>query len=204
MVGIALYFYQQHNPDPSPVKIYNVPKLVPKQAPLAKTAAVKSPVSAVSSHIEREPLPDKQSQDMPAEQEVSETPILPVTDTSSSPPNEEYSDKIIEKWVSDVMVELEALDTLFIEKYPKLFEIGTLTKEEFLAKYPTHEEQQAILQHAKRVQPELLSEIRAIYSNYPTEILDDLLLDTEDHFVELWGRDTTDLVMRELRTILGL
>ncbi len=196
--GIAFYFYQQHRPDPEPIKIYKVPKRVPKQDSPVKTSPVKvSP--AASTSIKADQSTHQQSQDTP---EISTSTVTDI----ASPDQEDdmFSDEAIKKWVSDVMEELERLDTYFAETYPEMLEIGLMTKEEILEKYSTPEAQKELIEYVERVQPEVYAKLRNVYSNLPIEIVDDIFLATKEHFIKIWGQETAEQVMRKLRTELGL
>ncbi len=200
LVGIvAFYFHQQNKPDPEPIKIYNAPKQeAAMKAPPVETALTEgTPIE--DSHAGHDHPPHEHSQDTPG---IS-TPA--VMDTSTLEKNDDLlSEEAIKKWVTEVMEDLEWLDKYFLEKYPELFEIGMMTKEEFLGKYSTPEAQKELVEYVQRVQPKIFAEVRAVYSNIPIEIVDDILLETKDHFVELWGQETADQVMQQLKTELGL
>ena len=194
--GVSFYFYQQNKPDPEPVEIYNTPKRVKKQAP---SATIPPNPDALSEGGTRE---DAQTAE---EQPSSETPAPSVTHTV--PPEKKddvLSDEAIQKWVTEVMEDLEQLNTQFMEKYPELLEISKMTQEEFLEKYATPEEQQALLEYVQSVQPEMFAELRAVFSSLPIEIVDDILLEAKDHFIQIWGQEAADHVIRQLRTELGL
>lgn len=200
LVGsIAFYFYQQNKPDPEPIKIYNAPKQVAAMKAPPVEAALTEVAPIEDSHAGHDHPPHEHSQDTP---EIS---IPAVTDTSTLEKNDDVlSEEAIQKWVTERIEELERLDTQFMEKYPELFEIGMMTKEEILGKYSTPEAQKELVEYVQRVQPEIFADIRAVYSNIPIEIVDDIFFKTKDHFVKLWGQETADQVMRQLRTELGL
>ena len=194
--GVAFYFYQQNKPDPEPVKIYNAPKRAPKQDPSAKISPVRAAPSEVTS-IEASQTGKEKS--------LSETPKPSVTHTATSEKKEDVlSEEAIKKWVTEIVEELEQLSTRCMEKYPELFQISNMTKEEFLETYPTPESQQELLEYVQRVQPEMFAEISDVFSRVPIEIIEDILLEAKDHFVKTWGQEAADQVMSQLRTELGL
>lgn len=201
--GVVLYLYQQNKPDPEPIKIFKVPKLAPKQDISVKTPSGKSSSAEVKSiedtQVGHEFPPHEHSQDR---LKIS-TPAVPDTSTLEKK-DDVLSEEVIQKWVTEAMEELEQLNTRFMEKYPELFEISKMTQEEFLEKYKTPEEQQAFLKYVQSVQPEMFAELRAVFSNIPIEIVDDILLEAKDHFVKMWGQEATDHVMSQLQTELGL
>ena len=193
IVGIAFYFYQQKQPNPEPITIYNVPHL-DFQAKSPPAGAVQDKVTPIV------PLQRDKEQSLP------QTPPAAVMDISSTTEKKDdaLSEEVIQKWVTDVKAEIERLNTRFLKKYPELFNISNMTKEDFLKRYPTPEAQQELLEYVQRVQPEMFAELRAVFSNLPIEIVDDILLEAKNHFVQMWGQETTDQVILQLRTELGL
>ena len=195
--GVAFNFIQQNKPDPDPVvEIYNAPKRLPKQDPSAKISPIRAAPSEVTS--------------IEASQTVEETP-RPETSAPSvthAVPSEKkedvLSEEVIQKWVDDVITELEQLNSRFMEKYPELVEIAMMTKEEILETYLTPESQQELLEYLQRVRPEMLAEFSDVFSRVPIEIIEDLFLEAKDHLVKMWGQEIADQAVHQVRKDLGL
>ena len=194
--GVTIYFYQKNKPAPETVTIYKVPKPLPKQDTLAKASPDHADHDEKTSILPSQTEHVQPNLDMDKEQLVPH--IVPL------PKDNVLSDKAIQKWVDDVTEELDLLDAQFLEKYPEIFEISKMTKNDFFEKYPTIQDRQELAEYVKRVQPEMLAEVKAIFSSLPIEIVDAVLLGAEDHFVKMWGQETADLVMQRLRRELGL
>ena len=114
------------------------------------------------------------------------------------------SEEVIQKWVDDVITELEQLNSRFMEKYPELVEIAMMTKEEILETYLTPESQQELLEYLQRVRPEMLAEFSDVFSRVPIEIIEDLFLEAKDHLVKMWGQEIADQAVHQVRKDLGL
>ena len=198
--GVLFSFYQQNKTDPETIpdtiEVYNVPKPLPKQDSPAKASPARADQDEASSILPSQIEHVQQISDTDKEQ--------PVSHTASSPKDDVLSDEAIKKWVDDIMEEMDLLDARFLEKYPKLFEISKMTKNEFFEKYPTIQDQNELREYVKRVQPEMLAAVKALFSSIPIEIVDAVLLDAKDHFVKMWGQETANLVIQQLRTELGL
>ncbi len=209
--GVAFYLFQQNKLSPEPIASDTVLKLVPKQEIPDETPRVQAGLTgkppAEDPHAGHNHPPHEHSHDKPeAEISSGETPDAEGADTVA-PTNENaevLSEEAIQKWVTETMKALDDLNTRFMEKYPELLEISQMTKEDFFEKYPTVESRQALLEYVQSVQPEMFAELRAVFSNLPIEIADDILLEAKDHFIQMWGPETADQVMAKLRAELGL
>ena len=201
--GVVFYFYQQHQPDPEPVKIYNLPKLGSKQDSPVKA----SPIETARANVT--PIDDAHTgHDHPLHEQSPDTPEISastVTDVAAPEKKDDVlSEKVIQKWVTDTMALLDQVNVRLVEKHPELFEISQMTREQFFEKYSTPEAQKVLLEYIQRVRPEISKELRAVFSNIPIEIADDILLEAKDHFVKMWGQEAADQVVHQLRTELGL
>lgn len=213
VVGIAFYIHQQSKPVPEPIKSDKTPGPQSKQAVPVETLQGETtpeelkPPAAADVHIEHSYLLHRHSPDLSeAEPSPVETPDAEKISTvvSTDENAKVLSEEAIQKWVTETMKVLDDLNTRFLEKYPALFEIGNMTREDFFEKYPTVESRQALLEYVQSVQPEMFAELHTVFSNLPIEIADDILLKTKDHFIQMWGTETADQVMIKLRAELGL
>ena len=212
VVGIAFYIHEQSKPAPEPIKSNKTlgpqsKRVVPVEIPQGETTPEELGPLAADVHIEHSHLLHRHSPDM---SEVEASPVEApdaekINTVASTDENTEVlSEEAVQKWVTETMEVLDDLNTRFLEKYPELFEIGNMTREDFFEKYPTVESRQALLEYVQSVQPEMFAELRAVFSNLPIEIADDILLKTKDHFIQMWGPETADQVVTQLRAELGL
>jgi hypothetical protein len=206
-VGVAFYIHEKSKPAPEPIKIYKTTTPYPNRATAAKSRSVKAVPTEVlpveDPHAGHNHPP--QDQNHGAETLPTETPVVDTANnTPPTPEDSSLSDEEIEEWVTTVMETLEDLDRRFAEKYPELLEISTMTKEDFFEAYPTHESQQALLERVQSAQPEMFSELHAVFSQIPREIVEDILSEANAYFIQQWGAETADQVMNQLRRELEL
>lgn len=206
-VGVAFYVHQRSKPPLKPIKIYKAVTPLPKRVPSAKSQNVQAVPPEVPSVEDPHAGHDHALHDHNHEEEKSptETPIVDTADNIlPTPEDSSLSDKEIDEWLTSIMETLEDLDRRFMEKYPELLEISTMTKEGFFEAYPTAEAQQALLDRVQQAQPEMFAEISTVFSQIPHEIVEDILLEAETYFTQQWGTETADQVMNQLRRELGL
>lgn len=206
-ISVGFYFHERSKPPLAPIKIYKAVTPLPKRVPPTKSRNVQAaPTKAPpveDPEAEHDHAPHDHNHDM--EKSPAETHLVDTTGTNvPTPEDSSLSEAEIEQWVTSIMGTLEDLDRRFMEKYPELLEISTMTKEDFFETYPTHEAQQALLERVQRAQPEMFAEIRAVFSQIPREIVEDILFEAETYFIQQWGNETADQVMNQLRRELGL
>lgn len=204
--GVVFYLFQQNKLSPEPIASDTVLKLVPKQEITDETSRVQAGLTekppAEDLHAGHNHPLHEHSHDM-SEGEIPDAEGID-TVASTDENAEVLSEEAIQKWVTETMKVLDDLNTRFLEKYPELFEIGNMTREDFFEKYPTVESRQALLEYVQSVQPEMFAELHTVFSNLPIEIADNILLEAKDHFIQMWGTETADQVMIKLRAELGL
>ena len=204
LCGISLYLYQKNKPPLEPLKIYKAPtwdlrteKKTSTQQPESVAAPADTPSVAGSESMTPEPTPD--------------TEPLKV---SSEPPVPDFVDDIpmkadptlttLEETTAWVTEQLEKLTLSFTEKYPELTTISQMTKEEYLEKYPTDEEQEALLQWSQMVSGEMFEALREVFDNVPAIYLEASIDYLREHYTELWGPEAAEAAVNHFRSGIGL
>ena len=115
---------------------------------------------------------------------------------ASSETEEEFTHRLVEQF--------NELNDWFAETYTDLNAVSTMTSEEFLEVYPTAETQEALQERARAAQSVLFGRLRDLFAEVPAPVAKEALSVANEHFTQLWGTETADMIIMEIRTELGL
>lgn len=107
----------------------------------------------------------------------------------------------IETWLAE---QIEPLTRQLSEKYPELAELGHMTLAEIHERYPTPEDISALAELSLQAQSEFMEDFRILFSEVPSDVVEESLAIVQEMFTESWGDDTANKVIAELRVHLRL
>ena len=125
--------------------------------------------------------------------EISEDPVLSESAFDAATAEET---RIVE-----IGLQIEKLTAAHYEKYPELLEFANLSRAEIEALSPL--ERSELGKIGREAQREFLREFRGLFLQLPPYAKEAALDGAHDHFTEHLGRETADMIMKEVRSLLG-
>ncbi len=203
----GIYLYHQHTAEPVPERIYVVPErsespsVQPEPAFQPVPAHTTSTSAAAGSYDEDLDAADDHDYEPDTFSnggdvfltELSEDPVLSESAFDAAAAEEAH--------IAEIGLQIEKLTEAHYEKYPELLELANLSRAEIEALSPL--EQSELGKIGREAQREFLREFRGLFLKLPSAVRADALVRAHDHFTEHLGQETADIIMKEVRSLLG-
>lgn len=203
----GVYLYHQHTVEPVQERIYVVPERsespavqpepafqpVPAHTASTSAAAVSYDENLDAAHnhdYESETFSDGNNVFLT---EISEESVLAESAFDAAAAEEA---RIVE-----IGLQIEKLTEGHYKKYPELLEFANLSRAEMEALSPL--ERSELGKIGREAQREFLREFRGLFLELPSAVRTDALVYAHDHFTGHLGRETADIIMKEVRSLLG-
>ena len=203
----GIYLYHQHTAETVQERIYGVPER--SESPAVQPELVFQPVQAhtaptsAAAESYDEDLSAAHDHDYKSDTfsdggdgfltEISEDPVLSesVFDAAA----------VEEARIAEIGLQIEKLTEAHYEKYPELLEFANLSRAEIEALSPL--ERSELGKIGREAQREFLREFRGLFLQLPSAVRADVLVHAHDHFTGHLGQETADIIMKEVRSLLG-
>ena len=103
--------------------------------------------------------------------------------------------------IAEIGLQIEKLTEAHYEKYPELLEFANLSRTEMEALSPL--ERSELGKIGREAQREFLREFRGLFLQLPSAVRADALVYAHDHFIGHLGQEAADIIMKEVRSLLG-
>ena len=200
----GLYLYHQHTDETVQERIYVVPERSESPAvqpePAFQTVPAHTPITSAAAVSYDEVLSAADDHDYESDV-FSDGGDVFLTEISEDPVLSESTFDAEEVRIAEIGLQIEKLTEAHYEKYPELLEFANLSRAEIEALSPL--ERSELGKIGREAQREFLREFRGLFLQMPSAVRADALVQAHDHFTGHLGRETADIIMKEVRSLLG-